>query len=310
MTQGVYTDLKYLIRLKFQGQGFSFLPRQPVHSVLAGQKASRLRGRGLNFEEIRDYLPGDDIRNIDWKVTARMRKPHVRVYTEERNRPVLLIVDQRLNMFFGSKRAMKSVAAAEVAALAAWRVVAVGDRVGALVFNDHEVDEIAPRAGNNAVMHILKAIVRRNTALSATSTVDPDPGRLNEVLKKAVRLAKHDALVCIVSDFDGADEETGALLTRISQHNDVIAGMIFDPLEAELPELSRLIVGDGSLQIEFDARDASIRDGFATVFSGRLEQLGEFFRKRQIPLLSIETGLPVAGQIRRQLGMRPGQAAR
>ena len=94
---------------------FHFRPRQPVHSLLAGRHASRLRGRGLAFEELRPYLPGDDIRTMDWHVTARTGKPHVRVYTEEKDRPVLLVVDQRQNMFFGSKRAMKSVAAAEAA---------------------------------------------------------------------------------------------------------------------------------------------------------------------------------------------------
>ncbi|MGD8898369.1 MAG: DUF58 domain-containing protein, partial [Acidobacteriota bacterium] len=102
--------------LEYRAEGYSFLPRQPVHSVLAGRHASRMRGRGLNFEEIRGYLPGDDIRTIDWKVTARTREPHVRVYTEERDRPALLLVDQRQSMFFGSRRAMKSVVAAEVAA--------------------------------------------------------------------------------------------------------------------------------------------------------------------------------------------------
>jgi ATPase family associated with various cellular activities (AAA)/Protein of unknown function DUF58 len=116
---GVYADLTELVRMKFHARGFSFLPRQPVRSILAGRHASRLRGRGLNFEEIRRYLPGDDIRNMDWHVTARMRQPYVRVYTEERDRPVLLIVDQRQSMFFGSQRAMKSVVAAEVTALAA-----------------------------------------------------------------------------------------------------------------------------------------------------------------------------------------------
>ena len=109
---GVYVELDQLVRLQYRASGFSFLPRQPVHSLLAGRRGSRLRGRGLDFEEIRGYLPGDDIRTMDWRVTARTRKPHVRVYTEERDRPVLLVVDQRLGMFFGSRRAMKSVVAA------------------------------------------------------------------------------------------------------------------------------------------------------------------------------------------------------
>ena len=89
--------------------------------MLHGRHASRLRGRGHNFEELRGYVSGDDIRNVDWKATARSGEPHIRVYIEERDRPVLLLIDQRHNMFFGTRRAMKSVVAAEAAALAAWR---------------------------------------------------------------------------------------------------------------------------------------------------------------------------------------------
>src|SRR5262244_1272240 len=135
-TPGVYVDLEEMIALEYRSRKVSFLPRQPVHSLLSGRFASRMRGRGLNFEEIRDYRSGDDVRQIDWKVTARLQKPHVRVFNEERDRPALLIVDQRLAMFFGSRYAMKSVTAAQAAAIGAWRVLGVGDRVGAVVFND------------------------------------------------------------------------------------------------------------------------------------------------------------------------------
>src|SRR5499425_2229859 len=135
-TPGVYVDLEEMIALEYRGRKVSFLPRQPVHSLFSGRFASRMRGRGLNFEEIRDYRPGDDVRSIDWKVTARLQKPHVRVFNEERDRRSLLVVDQRLSMFFGSKLAMKSVTAAQAAAIAAWRILGVGDRVGAIVFDD------------------------------------------------------------------------------------------------------------------------------------------------------------------------------
>src|SRR5215475_5939729 len=123
-TIGVYATLEDLVRFRHRDMRFSFLPKQPVQSLLAGRHASRLRGRGLNFEEIRRYLPGDDIRQIDWKATMRTRKTQSRVYTEERERTVLLVVDQRITMFFGSVANMKSVTAAEVAALGAWRVLA------------------------------------------------------------------------------------------------------------------------------------------------------------------------------------------
>src|SRR3954447_20465488 len=151
---GVYVDLEDLIALEYRGRKVSFMPQQPVHSLLSGRFASRMRGRGLNFEEIRDYRPGDDVRSIDWKVTARLQKPHVRVFNEERDRQALLVVDQRLSMFFGSRRAMKSVAAAQAAAVGAWRVFGAGDRIGAIVFNVRDLAEIKPRRSRATVLQI------------------------------------------------------------------------------------------------------------------------------------------------------------
>lgn len=310
MSDGAYTDMKSLIRLRYQGRGFSFLPRQPIHSLLAGQKASKLRGRGLNFEEIRHYLPGDDIRSIDWKVTARMGSPHTRVYTEERDRQTLFVVDQRVNMFFGSERAMKSVIAAEAAALGAWRVLSAGDRVGAVVFNDQDVEEIRPHRSNNNVMRILEVIVRQNQMLKANARVKFQANKLNEVLARACRLAKHDALVCIISDFEGANDETKRLMNRLARHNDVLVGLVFDPLEVELPDLGQLIVGDGELQIEFNSGDDKLRQRFGDVYSGRLAEIKNFLLQRQIPLLPLHTGQGVAEQVRAQLGYRPRVAAR
>ncbi|MDA7949281.1 MAG: DUF58 domain-containing protein [Hyphomicrobiaceae bacterium] len=310
MTQGVYADLESLIALRHQSQGFSFLPRQPIHSLLAGQKASRLRGRGLNFEEIRNYLPGDDIRNIDWKVTARMRAPHMRVYTEERDRPVLLVVDQRLNMFFGSQRSMKSVTAAETAALGAWRVLGVGDRVGAIVFNDTETAEVRPHRSARTVMRILGAIVAQNGTLRSDGSGVSRPECLNETLERACRLVKHDALVCIISDFDGADEHTKHLITRLGRHNDILAGLVYDPLEAELPDLGPLVVGDGELQVEVDTGNANLRKRFADIFSERLAEIRQFLLRREIPVLPLHTGLPVPEQVRKLLGHRPLRGSR
>ena len=147
----IYTTLAHLRGLEGRARSLSFLPRQPAKSVLNGRHASRMRGRGLNFEEIRGYLAGDDIRSIDWKVTARKGEPHVRVYTEERDRPALLLVDQRLSMFFGSRLNMKSVTAAEAAAVAAWRILDAGDRVGGIVFGDRDMVEFRPQRSRRTV---------------------------------------------------------------------------------------------------------------------------------------------------------------
>lgn len=167
----VHVSLPHLVRLRHKATGYTFLPRQPIHSLLSGRYASRLRGRGLNFEELRRYHPGDDIRAMDWKVTARTRKPHVRVYAEERDRAVLLLVDQRIHMFFGSHERMKSVVAAEAAALSAWRAFGVGDRVGAIVFNDQRMESIRPQRSKATVMQLLSNIERMNRELHANSQV-------------------------------------------------------------------------------------------------------------------------------------------
>ena len=216
----VTITLEDLMRLKADARGFSFLPRQPVTSLLAGRHASRLRGRGLAFEELRHYNQGDDVRTIDWKATARLRSTYVRVYSEERERPVLLVVDQRRPMFFGSRRAMKSVTAAELAALGAWRVLRTRDRVGGIVFNEAEIMDSRPHRSETQVLRMLNEVVRLNQALAAKEPVS-GAITLNHALEAVLRRANHDCLVVLISDFDGADEETQRLATLIAAHNDM-----------------------------------------------------------------------------------------
>ena len=299
---GVYASLRELVALQFKARGFSFLPRQPVQSLLAGRHASRLRGRGLNFEELRRYQPGDDIRQIDWKVTLRTRKTHSRVYTEERERTVLLLVDQRLTMFFGSVRNMKSVTAAEAAALAAWRVISQKDRVGALVFNDSEVAEVRPQRSTSTVMRILQAIVLQNQALAIGPGREPKAGMFNETLRRAERLVKHDGLVCIISDGYGHDEESRRILTRMAEHNDVLFAFVFDPLEAELPEAGPLVFGDGLRQLEVDTGKRGLREKFQGDFAQSRADGRKFLLQRETPVLPLSTAEGVAEQFRHRLG--------
>jgi uncharacterized protein (DUF58 family) len=303
---GVYADLDDLVRLQFRARGFSFLPRQPIQSLLAGRHASRLRGRGLNFEEIRRYQMGDDIRQIDWKVTARTRKTHSRVYTEERERTTLLVVDQRLTMFFGSVKNMKSVTAAEAAALAAWRVISQKDRVGALVFNDAQIEEIRPQRSRATVMRILNAVLEQNHALSITDGQRANDAMFNEALRRCERLAKHDALVCIISDAAGSDDESKRILTRIAQHNDVLFAFVHDPLEVGLPDAGSLIFGDGSGQIEVNTSSRVLRDHYREAFAEHRAQGRKFLLNRETPVIPLSTAEGVPEQLRRQLGSRFG----
>jgi uncharacterized protein (DUF58 family) len=308
--KGVYADLDELIRLQFKATGFSFLPKQPVHSLLSGRHASRLRGRGLDFEEVRNYIPGDDIRTIDWKITARTQKPHIRVYTEERERPVLVVADQRISMFFGTRVNMKSVTAAEAAALAAWRVVSAGDRVGAVVFNDSEIREVRPHRSKKTVMQILNIIVEQNHLLGVDRGITSSPDMLNKTLEKVVHLAKHDYLVCIMSDFFGITDNTNRLIKLISRHNDVIIGLIYDPIAKELPDAGKIVISDSGKQIELDMGSRKLREQYPEILEGRLKSLTDELAKYGVPVLPIHTAEGVAEQVRAVLGYSPGMRRR
>ncbi len=304
---GVYTSLQDLIRLQQQAAGFSFLPRQPVHSRLSGRHTSRLRGRGLDFEELRRYRPGDDIRTLDWKATKRTRQPYVRVYSEERERPVLLLVDQRISMFFGSRVNMKSVSAAEAAALAAWRVVNTGDRVGAIIFNDQKLSEIKPRHSRKTVLQILREIVKQNQSLGFAQNISAQKEILNRALEKARYLAGHDYLVCVISDFFGLDDQTLYQVKLLCRHNDVILLPVYDPLAGKLPKKGSLVISDGNRQIRLDANDQRLQKRFPEFLKGRLQTLSRALEKFGVPILPIHTAENVAQQIREVLGYRPGQ---
>lgn len=300
----VYVSLEQLVLLRAKATGFSYFPKQPVHSLLTGSHGSRLRGRGLNFEEIRTYHPGDDIRMMDWKVTARTRTPHVRVYSEERDRSVLLIVDQRIHMFFGSTDRMKSVSAAELAALSAWRVLSMGDRVGAILFNDQEIDSIEPRRSEGTVMEMLNKLVAMNRQLSAQAP-QGDSGQLNQALEKATRLASHDALIVMITDFEGADDRTLELTTRLSEHNDLLGIHVFDPQRANPNQAGRISLTNGKEQIEADFNNNAFRKKIAADYQQENEELTRTLRKLSAPLIPISTVGDVADQIRHVLGNAP-----
>ena len=307
---GVYIDLDDLIALEYRGRKVSFLPRQPVHSLLSGRFASRMRGRGLNFEEIRDYRSGDDVRSIDWKVTARLQKPHVRVFNEERDRQALLVVDQRLSMFFGSRLAMKSVTAAETAAIGAWRVLGVGDRVGAIVFNDRDLVEIKARRSRATVLQILNAVVAQNRALGVGRGLASAPSMLNTALEHATRRALHDAAVIVISDFDGADDATRKMIGAMTRHNNVVALLVHDPLQSDLPASASMTVTDGELQIELEVGRASVRKSLEQATEARLKGVFAWTRELGVPVLPLSAAEESAPQLRRLLGAMPSRHGR
>ena len=298
----IYTNLQALVRLRYTAQGFSYLPRQPVRSLLSGRKRSRLRGRGLDFDELRHYRPGDDIRTMDWRVTNRTGKPHVRVYTEERDRPVMVVVDQRLPMFFGSRRKMKSVVAAEVAAITAWRVLAVGDRIGAILFNDSEIKEFKPTRNERKVMGWLGDMATMNNALSVNAGIHSNAEALANALRLLERSIGHDYLVVLISDFYGWDDNTLKAIRSVKQHNDIICSLVFDPLERDISQAQSLVVSDGQYQLEIDPDRAELGRKFVDSFETSIAHVQGELRRHDIPVLPVDTATPAVDQLREKLG--------
>ena len=298
----IYAELNELLNYQFLGKGFSLNPKQPVSSLLSGKYGSRLRGRGLTFEELRDYRSGDDIRAIDWKATARLRRPQVRVYTEDRERPVLILVDQRVSMFFGSARTTKATCAAECAAVAAWRAIDAGNKVGSIIFADEDVTEIRPHRSRRNVMTICQALVEANQKLSSKATINQSE-TLNETLLRAANVAKHDYLVLLITDFVDADEQTKELTTRLAMHNDLIAVLVYDPIGGELHPTSDLAVTDGKSQHQIKTT-GNFPSRYKSEFERLCRSIQDTLSGIRVPILPICTHDEVVGQIAIALGAR------
>jgi uncharacterized protein (DUF58 family) len=203
-------------------------------------------------------------------------------------------------MFFGSRRAMKSVVAAELAALTAWRTLRVGDRVGGIVFNEAELVEIRPKRNQTVALRLLHEVVRFNQALAADELAHGDV-TLNRVLEAALRRAAHDHLVVLISDLDGADNETQRLATLLAAHNDVLVVLTYDPLGASLVGQPGMIATDRGSRWQIPA-GSDFADAFRQVFARKLDEWTEIFRALRVPVIPVSTAEPVAEQLRTLFG--------
>jgi len=293
---GIEASVDDLIGLRFRARRLEIgIGRRARHSISGGH-GSRFRGRGMEFAESRIYQPGDDVRSIDWRVTARTGRPHTKLFQEERERPVILLVDLGASMFFGTRTAYKSVVAAETAALIAWAAMGGGDRVGTLVAGRSSHMELKPVAGRRGVLRVLHALA----ALSRPAADDEERRiGLRDSLLRARHVARPGSLLVIISDFYGLDEDAAGHLTRMRQHNDMLACWIHDALEREPPPPGRYGVSDGWQTATLDTLSRRARSRYAESFAAEAERLRTTLGRLAIPLLPIATGDDVAEALRR-----------
>ena len=300
--EGVYVTLSELLKFGYMPKNFNIRPNGAVLSKLSGRHRSGTRGRGMDFSEMKQYVQGDDTRNIDWKATRRTGKPYIRVFNEERDRNVWLVISQMNSMFFGSKERMKSVSAAHTAALMAFKALETGDRVGAVVYNNDEVKFFKASSSKNSVVQIMTEIERQNQLLKATNYNNLKIN-LGQALKTLSALAKHDDLVLLIGDGRAMDEESAKQITRINAHNDVIGVIVSDPMEEEIVKSSSLFFTDGAETVDVDSSSKSFRKKYKERREECKEKLGHLSRKNALPIISISTEFPVLGQLYEQLSL-------
>ncbi|BBP04409.1 hypothetical protein TPL01_21120 [Sulfuriferula plumbiphila] len=301
----VRISLSSLIALHHAAESLPLKPGR-IRSPVSGGYRSPFKGRGMEFDEVRPYMQGDDVRSLDWRVTARTGRPHTKLFREERERAVLLWVDLRHAMFFATKGAFKAVRAAQAAALLGWRAVAQSDRLGALLFSEETHIELRPRRGKAALLHVLSRIADHpawqhraagSDALAAASA-------LNQTLVRLRRVAQPGSLIILLSDFAYINGQGSAHLGQLARHNDLILADIHDPLEAELPPPGHYRVSDGERFLTLATEDPHLRERYRQGFIRRQTALQQLCRRYGMTLLPLTTSADPLAALQQGLGLR------
>ena len=272
-----------LIKLRLHVKGLKLRGRQMATSVISGAHHSRFRGRGMDYLESRCYQPGDDIRNMDWRVTARTGTPHTKIYHEERERPVVVVVDLGPTMFFGTRNCLKSVQACRAAAMLGWATITQGDRIGALIFNGKH-QELQPSGGQRGVLRLIRHLNESGDPIKGLANVSHGNG-LNHALKRLHRVARPGSLIFLISDFYNIDDETDRQMMNLRRHNDLIALQITDPLELTPPPSGSYGITDGTRTGWLESRQKSSQAWLPHYH----QRINEVIQRRAIPLLSLST---------------------
>ena len=250
----ITTDLPRLLRSRHWAQRLKLFSREAARNMLLGNVRSRFRGRGMEFEEVRRYQPGDDIRTIDWKVSARVGDTYTKLFCEERERPCHILVDQRSTLYFGSDRQFKSVLAAELAAALAWAALAGGDRVGGQVLSDFSERDSRDRRNKQAVLQFIHDLDQANHLLAVQAPAEKSPQQneppqtptsLANSLEECRRITRPGTAIFIISDFHDFDVACAKALFNLGKHADLSLFQVSDKLEEQLPILGNVAISDG-----------------------------------------------------------------
>lgn len=298
LDERLFVSLDSLLESRHQCQRMPLFRGPLQASRQLGRQYSRLRGRGVDFDQVRAYQPGDDIRSIDWRVTARTGKVHTKVFNEERERPVFIVCEQSNRLFFGSQLCFKSVLAAQACSLIAWTALAHNDRVGGVVFGK-ACHEVRPQRNRQSILRLFRLLIEANHALQPAG--DSPSGAQTELLNQALRhtreVVRPGSILYVLCDHSAIDQLNQALLVPLAAHNDLVLLPLYDPFDAELPNADQLDFAQNGAQLSLNARDTSVRQAYAAQFLEQQLAWQRLARRLGCSLFSLHTASSPAAQI-------------
>ena len=285
--RGALVTAEALIASRFAARFIDVTGQTRALANLAGMRRARQRGRGVEFDEVRAYAAGDDVRAIDWRVTARSGTPHTKLFHEDREQPILVAVDLRATMKFGSTHSFKSVMAAHVGALALWSGLQAGERIGGAVLGDHTLHDTRPKRSQHAGLNMSGDLFAEGAPNPGSDSMQQTLGSLLEQLE---RIARPGTRIFLISDFhDLFEADHLAPLRRLARKTQIVAVAVSDPLEAELPHAGFYAVTDGATHSQLDTSLDGAREAYAEDYQMQRANLIQRLRELRIPLLSIQT---------------------
>lgn len=305
---GIRISLAELIEMRHRVREVQLFSTPARRSPLIGLHHSKLRGRGVDFDQVRVYQPGDDVRTIDWRVTARTQEPHTKLFHEERERPIYIMVEQSRRLFFGSALQFKSVLAAQAASLFGWAALAHNDRIGGLVFGDVEHHEIKPRRSKQSLLQLLNRLARANQSLHSDAQNGRDSFGL--ALRRAREVLRPGSLAIIVCDERALSDAAEQQLSLLARHTDLLLLPISDPLDHALPAAGLLRFAEHGAQLELDTHGSDLRSAYQQLAEQRRARWQRLTQKLRVPLLPLSTAQDLVEQLHAQLsgpqaGVRP-----
>ncbi|NPA72456.1 MAG: DUF58 domain-containing protein [Gammaproteobacteria bacterium] len=288
VSPSLYSQLDDLIGYRFHVKQKKMTHQNGLVSSGSGGHQALRKGRGMIFSEVRPYQAGDDIRHIDWRVTARTQKTHTKVFIEEHERPTLLITEQTSALFFGTKTRLKTAQALNITAILSWVALAQNERVGGLTFNDTQHAWVAPKRSTQTLLHHLQQSISLQQHL--TQPKKANPTHWQATLKQLTRVIKPGSKVFLVGDMMQLTQESFAYIQKLAKHNDMVAIHIYDSLEKSLPNQGwlsmTLSLASGSL-FKINSGRATTREAYAQLYETQWQTAKERFTALKLPLIEI-----------------------